>query len=477
MRPFTPLTCIQLLQLSFASLFFFTLLLHTLLSGTPFTYLFRLLSAAPTSVSLSCAWCVLLSLFYFYSTRPRPVLLLNYACFKPESHRRCTLEVSEYFLRRSHSFSAESEAFMRGIYLKSGLGDETYAPKFFFEESCEPNFEYAVDEAREGMFSAIDALLSKTRIDASRIDVVIITSGSFSPSPSLSSLVVNHYKLKPDVKTFNLSGMGCSSGLISIDLAAKILRASRKSLYALVVVTESISLNWYCGNNRSMLVTNCIFRVGCAAALMTNDQSLRRIAKMELTHSLRTHHGANDSAYKAAFQQEDDNGTTGVALTKDLIRVAGVNLHHHIKQLAPRVLPLCQLAHYLYSVITSTISGGESKPIVPDFTTAFEHLCIHTGGKAVIEQVGRVLKLSDSVTEPARMSLHRFGNTSSSLVFYELAYFEAKGRVKKGDRMWMLAFGTGFKVCSLAWKCLRDSPKDYDNPWRDCIHRYPVKAW
>lgn len=95
----------------------------------------------------------------------------------------------------------------------------------------------------------------------------------------------------------------------------------------------------------------------------------------------------------------------------------------------------------------------------------------------MIEQVGRVLKLSDSVTEPARMSLHRFGNTSSSLVFYELAYFEAKGRVKKGDRMWMLAFGTGFKVCSLAWKCLRDSPKDYDNPWRDCIHRYPVKAW
>ncbi|RVW94920.1 3-ketoacyl-CoA synthase 11 [Vitis vinifera] len=186
MRPFTLSPAFNspaLLRLSF----FFTLLLHTLLSGTPFTYLFRLLSAAPTSVSLSCAWCVLLSLFYFYSTRPRPVLLLNYACFKPESHRRCTLEVSEYFLRRSHSFSAESEAFMRGIYLKSGLGDETYAPKFFFEESCEPNFEYAVDEAREGMFSAIDALLSKTRIDASRIDVVIITSGSFSPSPSLSS--------------------------------------------------------------------------------------------------------------------------------------------------------------------------------------------------------------------------------------------------------------------------------------------------
>lgn len=477
MRSFTPLSHIQLLRLSFASLFFLTLLLHAIFSGTPFARLLRFLSAAPISISLCAAWCLFVSLFYFYFTRPRPVFLLDYACFKPASNRRCTFEVSEYFVRRCHSFSAQSEAFMRGIYLKSGLGDETYGPKFIFEERCQPNFGYAVDEAKEGIFSAVDAVLSKTRMDPSRIDVVIVTSGSFSPVPSLSSFVVNRYKLKPDVKTFNLSGMGCSSGLISIDLAARLLRSSRKPLHALVVVTESISLNWYFGENRSMLVTNCIFRVGAAAALLTNDKSLRPDAKMELSHSLRTHHGANDSAYGAAFQEEDEKGNTGVALTKDLIRVAGVNLHQHIKELAPRVLPLTQLFHYLYSVITSTMSGGESKPIVPDFTTAFEHLCIHTGGKAVIEQVGRVLNLSDLVTEPARMSLHRFGNTSSSLVFYELAYFEAKGRMKKGDRMWMLAFGTGFKVCSQVWKCLRDPCQDYDNPWNDCIHRYPVNAW
>lgn len=92
-------------------------------------------------------------------------------------------------------------------------------------------------------------------------------------------------------------------------------------------------------------------------------------------------------------------------------------------------------------------------------------------------QVGRVLRLSEEVTEPARMSLHRFGNTSSSLVFYEMAYFEAKGRVKKNDRVWMLAFGTGFKVGSLVWKSLHDSSKESDNPWNECIHRYPLKAW
>lgn len=233
----------------------------------------------------------------------------------------------------------------------------------------------------------------------------------------------------------------------------------------------------YEGEERSMLVTNCIFRVGCGAALITNDPSHRSSAKMELTYCLRTHHGADDSAYHAAFQEEDGKGITGVSLTKDLIRVAGVNLRQHIKILAPRILPLNQLVGYVYSVVANAVAGGQLKPVVPDFTTAVEHICVHTGGKAVIEQVGRVMKLSELVTEPARMCLNRFGNTSSSLVFYELAYFEAKGRVKKGDKMWMLAFGTGFKVGSLVWKWIRNPELESDNPWNDSIDQYPLKIW
>lgn len=202
----------------------------------------------------------------------------------------------------------ESIDFMRNIYLKSGLGDETYGPPFIFEEDKMPTLNSANQEAQEGIFSSIDDLLAKTLIDPQSIDIVIVTCGSFSPSPSLSSLILNHYKLRSDVKTYNLSGMGCSSGVISIDFAARVLRGGQKVQNALVVITESITLNWYNGDNRSMLVTNCIFRVGCAAAIISNNPNLFQDAKMELVHSLRTHHGADDSAYKAAFQEEDDKG-------------------------------------------------------------------------------------------------------------------------------------------------------------------------
>ncbi|KAH6782446.1 hypothetical protein C2S51_007739 [Perilla frutescens var. frutescens] len=468
-----PQVNIQSLQISFLTLLFFTFLL----SSAPFAATLRLFSAN-LRLFLSCSAFALLPVFHHFFTRPRPVLLLNYACYKPPPHRKCSFAVAESFVRRNLEFAPESLEFMRNIYHKSGLGEETYAPPFIFEEEGSPMLKCAVQEAEEGIFSAIDALLAKTLIAPLDIDVVVVTCGSFSPSPSLSSLIVNRYNLKSDVKTYNLSGMGCSSGVIAVDFAARVLRGGRKVQNALVVITESITLNWYNGDSRPMLVTNCIFRVGCAAALITNDPSRRGVAKMELVDSLRTHHGAEDGAYRAAFQEEDEKGNTGISLTKDLIRVAGVNLRQHIKILAPRVLPLSQLVQYAYSVVAAAVSHGEalSKPAVPDFTKAFEHICIHTGGKAVIESVARVLKLSNEVTEPARMSLNRFGNTSSSLVFYELAYFEAKKRSKKGDKMWMLAFGTGFKVGSLIWKWLQDSNQDLDNPWLDCIHNYPFKA-
>ncbi len=62
--------------------------------------------------------------------------------------------------------------------------------------------------------------------------------------------------------SYNLSGMGCSAGLLAIDLARELLNSRPKSV-ALVISTENLTQNLYRGNERSMLLQNTLFREFC----------------------------------------------------------------------------------------------------------------------------------------------------------------------------------------------------------------------
>ncbi|CAF2032063.1 unnamed protein product [Brassica oleracea var. botrytis] len=68
-----------------------------------------------------------------------------------------------------------------------------------------------------------------------------------------------------------------------------------------------------------------------------------------------------------------------------------------------------------------------------------------------------------------------FGNTSSSSIWYELAYTEAKGRMKKGDRTSQIALGSGFKCNGCVWVALRNVKASANNPWEECLNKYPVE--
>ncbi|GMP21715.1 hypothetical protein CsSME_00000035 [Camellia sinensis var. sinensis] len=51
--------------------------------------------------------------------------------------------------------------------------------------------------------------------------------------------------------------------------------------------------------------------------------------------------------------------------------------------------------------------------------------------RAFIDELEKNLQLSPEHVEASRMTLHRFGNTASSSIWYELGYTEAKGRMRR----------------------------------------------
>ena len=166
------------------------------------------------------------------------------------------------------------------------------------------------------------------------------------------------------------------------------------------------------------------------------------------------------------------------------MEIGGDALKTNITTLGPLVLPFSEQLLFFATLVWSHFFGGDnskaslspsSKPYIPDYKLAFEHFCVHASSKTVLDELQKNLELSEKNMEASRMTLHRFGNTSSSSIWYELAYLEAKERVKRGDRIWQIAFGSGFKCNSVVWRSMRRVRKpSRNNPWLDCIDRYPV---
>ncbi|GAB2288856.1 separase/separin [Dionaea muscipula] len=400
--------------------------------------------------------------------KPKSVYLVDFVCYKPS----CTLRAPFATIMEHSRLVLEGNTqvlnFVKRILERSGLGDETCIPPtaHYIPPNC--TMGDALDEAELVIFSAMDELMRKAGVGPSEIDILIVNCSLFCPAPSLSAMVINRYKMKSNIKSFNLSGMGCSCSLISVGMARDLLQTHPNS-NAVVISTEILTTNFYQGKERAMLVTSCLFRMGCAAVLLSNKPKHASQAKYQLRHLVRTHLGAGDKAYRCVSQEEDPEGRVGISLSTELMAMAGEALKKNITTIGPLVLPAAEKIRFVLSLLRR-----KWKPYVPDFKQAFEHFCIHAGGRAVIDELQKNLELTDEHVEASRMTLHRFGNTSSSSVWYELSYLEAKGRLRRGHRVWQIALGSGLKCNSAVWVCNRTIQPSADGPWADCIHRYPV---
>ncbi|KAI5065699.1 hypothetical protein GOP47_0020394 [Adiantum capillus-veneris] len=414
---------------------------------------------------------------YWYSQVYPPCYLVDFCCTEAEGNAVVTLEAFSKFLRTWRSVKESNLLFQERVFLRSGIGEESYAPPRLIAKAEDTNLEDARSET-EGLISvAVKRLLQRVGVDAKAIDIVVVNSSLFNPTPSIAAFVVSTLHMRSNVKTFNLAGMGCSAGLVSIGLAKDLLKVHRNS-YALVISTENITRNMYFGNSeKSMMVSNGLFRCGCSAILLSSKPSSRGHAKLRLLHCLRTHLGADKKAYDCVHHIEDEEGNPGVSLQFNLVEVAGSALRANILKLARSILPVSEILKVLVSLVKQKVLKMAVKMYEPDFKKAIDHFCIHPGGRAVIDAIGKGLKLSAYDIEPGKMALYRFGNTSSSGIWYALAYCEAKGRLRKGNKIWQIALGSGFKCNSGVWEVLRDiepSESGRLNPWMSSIHKYPV---
>ncbi|KAL9449171.1 hypothetical protein AB3S75_011159 [Citrus x aurantiifolia] len=309
-----------------------------------------------------CSAILVFGLTVFIMTRPRPVYLVDYSCYKPPHNLKASYDKFMEHSKLTGDFDESSLGFQRKILERSGLGEETYFPEAMHAIPPKPSMAAAREEAEQVMY-----------------------------------------------------------------------------------------------------------------VLLSNKRKDRRRAKYRLVHIVRTHKGADDKAFRCVYQEQDDRGKTGVSLSKELMAIAGGALKTNITTLGPLVLPVSEQLLFFATLVIKKLFNRNVKPYIPDFKLAFDHFCIHAGGRAVIDELEKNLQLLPVHVEASRMTLHRFGNTSSSSIWYELAYIEAKGGMCRGHRVWQIAFGSGFKCNSAVWQALQNVKPSHHSPWEDCIDNYPVK--
>jgi len=413
-------------------------------------------------VAMGWKWTLLMAMatVWYWGSR-RPIYLLDFATFQPPEDWKVSHADISRVAQRDGNYTEDSIEFMERLLTRSGTGNATHWPPGLIEGK--KSTEMARLETEVVLTGCVEDVLRKTKLKAKDIDILVINCSLFCPTPSMCAMVCNKFGMRHDIESYQLAGMGCSAGVISIHLAKQLLQA-RPNSTALVISTENITQNMYMGNERKFLVQNTLFRVGGAAIVLSNKwMDGWSKAKYKLLHTVR-HQNADKDSYECVYQDEDAENNKGISLSKEITGVAGRALKHNLTTLGPLILPVRELAKVVVTTAARSvckvlkkkgICDWEVNVHTPDFKKAVQHFCIHAGGRAVIDGIKANLKLSDKQVEPSVSTLYNYGNTSSSSIWYELAFIEKNNPgslpLNRGDRILQLAFGSGFKCNSAVW--------------------------
>lgn len=313
-----------------------------------------------------------------------PVYLIDFSTFEPPASWKVSPEQLMELMKFQNCYTQESLDFMERMLKQSGVGPSTAWPPGIVQCLEGKKIDQSVEASRKEFeivaFDCVQKILTSSKTKASEIDILVVNCSLFSPTPSLCSIIINKFNMRSDVTSYNLSGMGCSAGLISLDLVKNMLEA-RPNSKALIISTEIITPNLYHGNERAFLLQNTLFRCGAAAILLSNKWTDAFKARFKLLNCVRTHYVGGES-FGCVYETEDETLQRGVRLSKDIVKVAGRAMEKNLTTLGPYVLPLSEqlktgfwmLARFLGKKLNMKIN-----PYIPDFKRGIDHFCIHAG--------------------------------------------------------------------------------------------------
>lgn len=236
--------------------------------------------------------------------------------------------------------------------------------------------------------------------------------------PGLSSYLAEELRLAESIHAMDLVGMGCGAAIPNLRSAAGLLASGHDTGGArpvLAVAVEVCSATIFMGPDPGLIVSNCLFGDGAAAAVVTRGQAVGDGTLVRLVDF----ESAVLPAHREELRYRHEQGRLRNVLTK---RVPAIGAR-----------AIGQVTHRLLK--RHGLSAGQ-----------IGWWAVHPGGTAVLDQVRRELGVHEESLRFSYEILGEYGNMSSPSVLFVLKRLLEQGRPARGQRGLLLSFGAGFSA-------------------------------
>ena len=239
------------------------------------------------------------------------------------------------------------------------------------------------------------------------VDFLATTTCTGRVCPSLDAQIINELGLKSTVQRVHVGDTGCASAMVAMQQVSNHLRAFPDHR-AVMVAVEICSAAYFLDDRLESAVAHAIFADGAGAIAISRDGAGPEIVE---------HRTMFRSEHLGAMGFEYPGGRPRVVLSKDVRRI-GASM---MKEMADALM---------------ADNGLKTEDIA--------HFVLHSAGRRVIEQVGRLMTLDETRLAHSRSVLQQYGNMSSATVVFVLDDLLRSREPVPGDWGLMIALGPGF---------------------------------
>jgi alkylresorcinol/alkylpyrone synthase len=309
------------------------------------------------------------------------------------------LRMSGYDDPRRVGFFSNSLIETRHLY----MDPETFTP----DESVDQLNDRWRRGAVEVGTAAVARVIAQAGWGREDVDFLATTTCTGRVCPSLDAQIISALGLRPTIQRVHVGDTGCASAMVAMQQAANHLRAF-PGHRAVMVAVEICSAAYFLDDRLESAVAHAIFADGAGAVALGSEGAGPEIVE---------HRTLFRSEHLGAMGFEYPGGRPRVVLSKDVRRIgAGM-----MKEMADALMA--------------------SHGLKPEDVG---HFILHSAGRRVIEQVGRLMELDESRLAHSRHVLQKYGNMSSATVVFVLDALLRSCTPAPGDWGLMIALGPGF---------------------------------